>query len=211
MKIYLARHPETIGNQQQLIYGKTHYAYTENGQAQLETLVNTVVGLSMDRIYASPLERITKITDVIAKEVEVPITFDQRLEEMNFGIFEGLTVEEVKEKYLDIYEKYLDAYDKFAIPEGENFLDFRCRVLAFVKEILMTEDQTVLILTHGRVIKEIIEYLLDLKDGQGWCIQVQPGAVALIEYKDDFGQLIIENLVNGSVNHEREFVLELAE
>lgn len=45
------------------------------------------------------------------------------MDELNFGIIDGLEIEEIKEKYPDIYENHKLKNIEYRYPSGESFLD----------------------------------------------------------------------------------------
>lgn len=187
MIVYLGRHPQTIGNVEKKIYGTTHYDYTALGELQKENLIRHCKKLEVNQVFASPLQRVATVAKAIGKEIQ----WCPELEEMHFGIFEGLTVEEVRAQRLDEYEQYMQSFASYEIPEGESFGNFKARIHRFIDKQLtsQTKHENILVLCHGMVIKEILEKLLALPEGSGWCIQVMPGALVQVEIKNGRGQL----------------------
>ena len=57
MNIYLARHPETIGNVERRFYGHTDLDITEIGKAQRKLFLDKYSNIDIDVIYTSPLKR----------------------------------------------------------------------------------------------------------------------------------------------------------
>ena len=57
MRLYLARHGESTGNAERLIFGQRDYPLTEKGRAQARALGRSLEGARIERVVASPLIR----------------------------------------------------------------------------------------------------------------------------------------------------------
>ncbi|TCT15518.1 alpha-ribazole phosphatase/probable phosphoglycerate mutase [Natranaerovirga pectinivora] len=192
MDIYIVRHPETEGNINKIIYGKSHYPYTTEGKKQFNQIIESVKEMHLDKIYSSPLKRVKDLAEEISQIKGMAIHYDERIEEMGFGILEKHTYKEVDELYPEVYKNYLENYRTYKIPEGESFPEFKRRVLDFIQEVVKEECESILILSHGRVIKEILEFLLNLNSGQGWCFKIKNGCIIQIDYKKGYGQMMLK-------------------
>ena len=89
MKIYVARHGETSWNARNIICGRTDIPLNERGKEQAMLLAERLAGVSIDRIIASPMIRARQTAETAAEKHGLPIMFDERLIEQNFGIYEG--------------------------------------------------------------------------------------------------------------------------
>ena len=97
-KLILVRHGQTDMNAQKLYFGKLNPPLNDLGISQAYQAKEKLLGIDYDKIYSSPLER-AKQTAEICNYLDKDIIFDSKLEEINFGIFEGLTFKEMSEKY----------------------------------------------------------------------------------------------------------------
>jgi broad specificity phosphatase PhoE len=85
---------------------------------------------------------------------------DERLMEQNFGIFEGMTHQEILERYPEEYAAWNRDFDNWRIPGGECFSDVRSRVDAFVKDL--PGEGTVLVAAHKGTLGHLTASLLHL-------------------------------------------------
>ena len=99
MKIYLIRHGETSLNKKGCYYGKTDAVLSKKGIEQAEYLRKIFTSISFDYVVASPLVRAYNTAQIVLGEREQEIFGDSRLMEQDFGIFEGLTYEELCSTY----------------------------------------------------------------------------------------------------------------
>ena len=98
MKIILIRHAQSKGNEAGVVQGQTDEGLSELGKTQAKLFATYLEG-EFSAIYSSDLERAIQTAEPIAKKLNLQITTDSNLREAHFGIWEGLTYEEVKTKY----------------------------------------------------------------------------------------------------------------
>ena len=99
--IYLIRHGETVLTPFKKFSGDgpLNPELTEIGLAQAEKVAAAVAKLNPEVIIASPLKRTTQTAEAVSRATGLPITFEEAWIECSFGIWDGLSIEEVKEKY----------------------------------------------------------------------------------------------------------------
>lgn len=201
MKLIFIRHGESEGNKHHKIYGWTDYPLTEKGLKQVDVITAYMANQSFHKLFSSPLLRTKYIAEQILcafKKLNLDQTSnnsliifeDSRIKEMNCGIFEGLTEEEVLVKYNDEYNQYLANFETYSIPNGESFNAFKARIIAFLENNLPKENETYVYVTHGGVIRELMTYLLKLEPGKVWDYSIYPGCIVELEYKEGCWQLI---------------------
>jgi broad specificity phosphatase PhoE len=93
------------------------------------------------------------------------------LTDINYGRWEGLSDEEVKKRFSELYERWHSAPHQVRFPDGENLIMVKRRVLHSLEEIrLKHPDQTVLVVSHRAPIKVIICAMLGLSNKRFWKI-----------------------------------------
>ncbi len=129
----------------------------ENGMLQAHELGKKVRGLDIDAIVSSPLLRAHETAEIINNYIHKVIELDPRLEERNIGVYEGLTLKEVHEKYQKGYDSDM-AYNKTP-PGGESSEEVRKRVSAAIGDVIKKyPDKKVLIVAHSFIIRMINKY-----------------------------------------------------
>ena len=141
MRLIFIRHPQTQANVARVIYGRTESDYSEEGARSIPGIVAELRDIPVDRIYASPLKRTAFLAGKIAEAYrpEEEIRFDDRLMEMNFGVFENLSTEEAKALPGGHYDRLMADYSNYVIPEGESFQQVKERVREFLEELKAEE------------------------------------------------------------------------
>ena len=144
--IYIVRHGQTDWNVQKKVMGRCDEPLNEKGKEQAEETRNSLIETDIDLIICSPLQRAKQTAEVINRDRNIPIIYDERIIERDFGEFEG---KETKDFDFHGYWNYYknDIYEK-----AENIQKFFKRIYAFLDEITNKyNDKNVLIVAHGGV------------------------------------------------------------
>ena len=149
MTIYLIRHGRTEANEKRLYCGSTDLTLSKGGREELHKLHYDIRNI---RFLTSGMKRTDETLHILFGEV--PYRADTRFREVDFGIFEMHSYEELKDTLL--YQKWLTGDNEANVPpNGESGMQMKARVLAALSEI--REDTC--IITHGGVIAAIMEQL----------------------------------------------------
>lgn len=173
MSVLLARHGETDWNTAKRIQGTTDIPLNDNGLKQAQLLYQSLAGekVNVSRIYCSRQKRALKTAETVSAYYKVPVQVIHGLEEMNFGIFEGHTWEEIAALYPDELDQWQSDKRYHRVPDGESCQDLLERLfLAFEQIAGETEAATsagddILIITHGMVILSLLTLQDDLDFG----------------------------------------------
>ena len=158
MKIYVVRHCSTRYSEEKIYCGNTDAPLSEAGQQEAKRLAEAVKGYHIDLVLTSPLIRARDTASAIVGDKNIPILYDDRLKERDFGDFEGTGVERTEGKIC----RY-----SFAIkyPSGESNLQVTARVYALLDEIKEKyAGKNVVIVSHGSVCRLIRTYFMDMTD-----------------------------------------------
>ena len=171
MTIYLIRHGKTEANEKRLYCGSTDLSLSETGRGELEQLHYNIKNV---RFITSGMKRTNETLEILFGDV--PFKTNTRFREVDFGIFEMRSYEELKDT-LD-YQAWLTGDNESNVPPcGESGLQMKQRVLAALSEI--REDAC--IITHGGVIAAIMEQLFPDENKNRYEWQPQPGHGYAIE------------------------------
>ena len=160
--LHLIRHGETVltpGRKFSGI-GPLNPVLTETGRTQATNVAQAASRLGAEVLIASPLNRTKETAEIISQSTGMEINFDEIWVEMDFGYWDGLSVEEVKAQYPDDYEKWLSDLT-FKPAGGESWEEITVRVEAALSKILSQyPGQTVVAVTHNCVIKTAVAICL---------------------------------------------------
>ena len=165
MTIYLIRHGKTEANEKHLYCGSTDLPLSEAGKAELQGLCYDIKNV---RFITSGMKRTNETLNILFGGV--PFDTDPRFREVDFGIFEMHSYEELKDT--SEYQAWLTGDNESNVPpEGESGAQMKARVLAAFSEI--KEDTC--IITHGGVIAAIMAHLFPEENKNLYQWQPQPG------------------------------------
>ena len=189
MRIIVVRHPETEANIRKLIYGRTESPYTEQGLLSIQWVLSRLKGRKIDGIYTSPLQRTAVLAAEIASQQGCEMTIIEDLREMDFGVFENMTRMQAEERYSDYFKAYMADYANYRIPKGESFSDVSQRLSRFIKPLLSGKGTMVLV-THGMVMKAAIALLLGMTSEAVWHFRTEPATILEVDYREGYGVLV---------------------
>lgn len=154
MKLYLIRHGQTDWNVAGKIQGSHDSELNENGISQAKALGAKLLdsGLKFSKIYSSTQKRAFKTAEIISGITKKPLEAVKGLEEISLGAWEGLTWEEVIQKYSAEYKRWRQDLRYAKAPEGESYQEMLERVLAALHRIIQTNSEDAAVVTHGAVI-----------------------------------------------------------
>jgi len=176
MKIYLVRHGQTEWNMESRIQGRKDIDLTDFGREEAYGLQSLVAELDIDIVISSPLKRAKETAQILANN-KLPITFDDRLIERDWGINEGKTLDEV-----DTY-KCWDVLLNIGDNEIEKIQDFMKRVSDFIEEKrIVYHNKKILIVSHSAVVR-VFHYLLGRIPEDGNLSRMEIPNLRIIEYE----------------------------
>ena len=200
MKIYLTRHSQTIWNQEGRLQGHQDSPLTADGKENALALKKYIQDINFDYIYSSPILRAYTTACLLFDKQEQDIIQDERLSEMNFGIFEGQKTSDIaKDKNnSELYRNLWDYPEKFTrIPDGESYDEVIKRVKSFLDNLKQLDnDSTIMIVTHGMYFIVMLATMLklDKKDFVKISHQVVQGcSLTLVTYDNINYQLEFYN------------------
>ncbi|MDD3888403.1 MAG: alpha-ribazole phosphatase [Syntrophomonadaceae bacterium] len=184
MKMILVRHGQTEWNSLQKYQGHTDVQLNELGRQQAYRIGEYLKDHeTVEALYASDLSRTRETAEIIGHKVNLPVITDTRLRELLFGIWEGLTFSEVYQQYREEFEYWYDNTSEFRVPEGESFNELLIRSMQALREIADRHTGTVVVATHGGVVRALLYHLQLTKDL--WQNSVDPGSMSIFEVNQE--------------------------
>jgi len=134
-----------------------------DGIKQAERLRDRLASLKIDAIYASNLRRARVTAEIIAARRKTDIVTCAELSEINFGYIEGLTFEEISQRYPDLAKLLADWSISPEFPGGESFKEFNERVSKFLPRLENhAPEETILIVAHAGTLRLLICNLMGI-------------------------------------------------
>ncbi|EHI79198.1 phosphoglycerate mutase family protein [Fusobacterium sp. oral taxon 370 str. F0437] len=185
-KLILIRHGQTEMNAQNLYFGKLNPLLNDLGIEQAYMVKEKLSNIVYDCIYSSPLER-ARETAEICNYLNKEIIYDNRLEEINFGAFEGLTFKEISKKFPNEVKEMERNWKTFNYITGESPKEMFERAVSFLETLDYTKDN--LVISHWGIINCIISYFVSGTLDSYWKFKVDNCSVVIFEGDFNFSYL----------------------
>ena len=168
LKLYIVRHGETEWNVIKRFQGQLNTPLTEKGMEKLRETGKKLENVLFDEVYTSELGRTVASAEIILNEnrgYKNKKRELQKLAELNevyFGVWQGLTYEEVFLKYPEEGNNYFYNVKNYKAEnvEAEKLEDALERFLKGINKILdRHESGNILVVTHGTVFEMFMNYV----------------------------------------------------
>ena len=162
MRIYIVRH----GDKEKGDYYNESLRHhdsplSEDGKQRAKKLYDYFEDKQIKRIITSEYLRTNQTAQYIAESKGLQVVKDKRLNEIDNGIVESMSDEEIEEKYPDFWKDFFSYSKDVRFPEGEAGEDVKARQKDLLDE-LMQKDEDVLLISHEGYIRLLMCYLLDI-------------------------------------------------
>jgi len=185
MRVYFVRHGVTVWGEGGRIQGHSDAPRSEEGrrQARAAALRLQREG-SFEALYSSNLGRALETAREISKVLGLPVIEDERLREIFFGEFEGLTAEEAERLHPEAFRAWREDPIRNRPPKGETLDSLLGRVLDFLQEVKGRHPQgRVVAVSHGGPIRAAVILALGLDLQASWRrVYVWWGSITAIEF-----------------------------
>ena len=184
-RLILIRHGETEGESSIRYHGATDVPLSELGREQMRRAAQAIAArrseVNFGKVFSSPLVRASEGARIIAGTMASIVTIEE-FAEVHFGLFEGLTADEIRERYPDQFAVW--NADRLApdytYPEGESRANFAARVERGLERVLAIwtrgGDGDALLVAHRGVIRAIVRKLTNRQP------DVELGSIQILEF-----------------------------
>ena len=163
LKLYVTRHGETDYNVSGRYAGSTDVPLNKKGIEQAKNLAGHLSNIKFDVIVSSSMLRARQTADVICQSLGLQYSVSDCFVERHLGVYEGLTRDEVKTQYPEMWNRRCTTLPDDA-PEGGETLRQACeRVDRGLEHLrLFYGDKCVLLICHGLVARAVHRYCKNL-------------------------------------------------
>ena len=187
VKLILVRHALTVDNQKSRLSGHIDSSISEEGKEQIDKITNYLKDFDIYKIYTTTSSRTKDTVKKLSELKSIEIIEKESLKEISFGDFEGLTFDEIKDKYPKEFQDMIEKGYEYKYPNGESLIDSYNRVCIELDNIISNnDDRTILICSHGGTIRNIITYLISNSYKYHWNFKIDNGSVTILEVQDGF-------------------------
>ena len=174
-RLMLVRHGESEWNAARRLQGQADIDLSARGAAQAEALRGTIEALAPDRVVTSSLQRARRTAALLGfPEAEER----DELQEINVGDWTGVPIERLIARDADAYRGWRAG--TYTPPGGEAWSDFSSRAGGFVRALVEGTDERILLVSHGGVLRALLETLLSLSPER--IVPVGPGSLTMLQH-----------------------------
>ena len=187
-EIIFIRHGETDFNRARLYFGHLDPDLNETGIEQLRKakILFEKREKMPDVVFSSDLKRCSQSMEILQIDEETEKILTKDLREINFGIFEGKTYEEIKNKYPEKVEKMKNDWRNFKADKGESINEMMLRVAEKMNEIInQYRNKKILVVAHAGVIQALISYYLFGNLDGYWKFKINNGSITKLHVMED--------------------------
>lgn len=180
-EIYLIRHGLTESNKKKIYAGWSEEGLCQEGRSNLLEIGNKLRKFKIEKIFSSPIRRAIQTAEIINAFLNKKIEIEENLKEMKMGPWEGLSEQEVGEKFPNEWKIWNSKPSELKLNGRETIKELQLRALKAIKNTLsFSNNKRVLAITHVALIRVLIIYYNNLTMNNYRKIDVPNGAVYLL-------------------------------
>lgn len=192
--VYLVRHGEITQTAPRRFVGQTDLPLTDHGREQMAAVGRFLAGRGVARLLCSPLARCVESAGIVGAALGlVPETMPD-LREISLGAWEGLTVDEVRERFPGRYEARGRNLAGFRPPGGESFADVQRRAWPVFELATAEADEPLAIVAHGGVNRVLLCRILGMPLENLFRLEQHYACVNVLHAGDDGFRVAAMNL-----------------
>ncbi|MFF3905035.1 bifunctional RNase H/acid phosphatase [Streptomyces sp. NPDC001848] len=160
---------------------------SEVGRRQAELVAGVLAARgTVQAIVSSPLARCRETAGVVAARLGLEVGIDDGLRETDFGVWEGLTFGEVRERHPDDMNAWLTDPEAAPTGGGESFAAVARRVAAARDKLLASHaGRTVLVVSHVTPIKTLVRLALGAPPEALFRMELSAASLSAVAYYAD--------------------------
>ena len=188
-KLFLIRHGQTDLNRDRRFRGLSDAPLNEAGKYEAAGAAKLLAAAGISNIYTSPIRRAAETATAIAVTTGARVETDDDFIDIDYGAWQGLTVEEVRERFgPEGLESWRRDPGAFSFPDGDSMESVRARLQPALLRVATAGDEgAVAVVSHLAVLKVCFVTLMDLDFRYFWKVGLDNGSASLFTCKPDGG------------------------
>jgi alpha-ribazole phosphatase len=186
-RFFLIRHGNTIDEETKKVYkGRIDIPLSQRGISRMERAAEFMSSYPVDAVYTSTLSRSIDSGRIVASKQDGDIMIEPAFDEVSFGVWEGLSFDEIKERYPREQELWMNDPAAYPPPEGESFEMAQGRSMAKIDEILGGgEGRTIAVVAHAGILRIMLFSFLGMKLSRLFRFGQDYGCINIVDVYDD--------------------------
>lgn len=193
VRLIIARHGETEFNKNGLLQGRGIDApLNATGKQQAKAISDYLDKYKTTHLISSSMKRSWQTAEPIQVKTNLDVNKVKNLDEMDFGIYEGVPYKEVSGELKEIQESWISGDVERAIPDGESPRGVFERANRSVTELINNSESSLMVfILHGRLIRILMSEWLGYGLKNMHKIEHQNGALYQLVYDGKFNPVYL--------------------
>jgi broad specificity phosphatase PhoE len=183
-RIIILRHGRTEWNRVEKFRGRADIGLDRVGIEQAEAAAKRIGEWPISAVYSSPLQRAMATSDIVASRLGIGVNLLPEIVDIDYGEWQGLSTQEVIDRYHSLYSKWIKDPDDVKFPGGESFSRVRDRISRTVEVLIQQHPkESIVLVTHKVICQVFVLNLLALNSSHFWQITQDVCAMNLFEVR----------------------------
>jgi broad specificity phosphatase PhoE len=136
LNILLVRAGSTEYAIQGRVQGTLDVPLSEEGRWQAEMAANQLRDQSIETLYCGPCRASQQTAEIIGQELDLKPRTNEKLHNLDLGLWQGMLVKEVKSKQPKVYRKWQEHPETVCPPEGETLQHAQARLQTMLGKLI---------------------------------------------------------------------------
>lgn len=175
-RILLVRHGHVDWIAPERFRGRAELPLSKQGQQQARALARRIADTwKVEAIYTSPLSRCIDTGAAIAHSSGAPAQVLEDLADIDYGLWQGLTHDEARQRWPQEHRAWQEAPDLAAIPGGESLAEVLVRGTKVLRHVLQySAGKTLVLVGHDSINRVLLLQALGLPLSRYWNLKQEP-------------------------------------
>ena len=192
--VLLVRHGQTKSNVTGFYMGWSDEDIDDVGYPQVHSLSSRLASLPIASVYSSPLQRTCTTAVILAKPHGLEVEVSDDLIELRLGDWEGLHMDEIRQRWPEIWQQSRIDPSDITLPNGESYQQVTERaVQMFDKIVAANQDKQAVIVTHEIVVKVIVAHVLGVSNSIYRRFEVNNASLSVVRIINGKARLAVLN------------------
>ena len=179
----LVRHAVSTANEKGILAGRDNTVHlSEKGQRQAELLADALLALKVVAVYSSPIKRCRETMQPYLKSSRLNAASLPGVQEMNYGKWSGRRLATLSK--LPLWNSIQRKPSSVRFPDGESFNEMAARAIEALTSVAVA-GKTVVVCSHGDVIKSLVASALGLHLDQFQKIVIDPASITKLRFHNN--------------------------
>jgi broad specificity phosphatase PhoE len=194
-RVLFVRHGDIAADMSRY-WGHKDVPLNDTGIRQAGQLASRLAGEEIGLVHSSDLRRAMATAAIIAQSRHVPVVPCPELREIDFGQCEGLTFDEVQERYPETEGIWSSDGWTIRFPCGESVLDLTQRLTTFAERLRRESFGTALVVAHGGSLRVLVSCLAGLELDAWREMHIERASLSIVKLEGRTGRILLLNDVS---------------